>query len=124
LSKGPSSHQQEQQEVSASRRGFFAEMAGLSKLWPYLRPQKKFVIAAAIMVPIISALQTALPLILKYSIDQGILENDANALFWGAVLFFIVVLGEYAVRASQSVLSSLAVHRMIKSLRSKLVNMF
>ncbi len=73
------------------------------------------------MVPVISALQTALPLILKYSIDHGILENDSQALFWSAVLFFVVVLAEYAVRASQSVLSSLAVHRMIKSLRSKLV---
>ncbi len=96
-------------------------MAGLSKLWPYLRSQKKMIIAAALLVPIISALQTALPLILKYSIDHGILENDSKALFWSAVLFFICVLAEYAVRASQSVLSSLAVHRMIKSLRSKLV---
>jgi ATP-binding cassette subfamily B multidrug efflux pump len=126
LTKNPSPskktiHQQEQQEVAASRRGFFAEMAGLSKLWPYLRSQKKLIIAAALMVPVISALQTALPLILKYSIDHGILENDSQALFWSAVLFFVVVLAEYAVRASQSVLSSLAVHRMIKSLRSKLV---
>ena len=121
MSKNKSENQQEQQEVAASRRGFFAEMAGLSKLWPYLRPQKKLIVAAAFMVPVISALQTALPLILKYSIDHGILENDSKALFWSAVLFFIVVLGEYAVRASQSVLSSLAVHRMIKSLRSKLV---
>ena len=121
MSKNKSANQQEQQEVAASRRGFFAEMAGLSKLWPYLRPQKKLIVAAAFMVPVISALQTALPLILKYSIDHGILENDSKALFWSAVLFFIVVLGEYAVRASQSVLSSLAVHRMIKSLRSKLV---
>ncbi len=96
-------------------------MAGLSKLWPYLRSQKKLIVIAALMVPVISALQTALPLILKYSIDHGILDQDSKALFWSAVLFFVCVLAEYAVRASQSILSSLSVHRMIKALRSKLV---
>jgi ATP-binding cassette subfamily B multidrug efflux pump len=121
LSSKKSVEQQEQQEVAASRRGFFAELAGLSKLWPYLRSQKKLIVVAALMVPIISALQMGLPLILKYSIDHGILERDSKALFWSAVLFFVCVLAEYGVRASQSVLSSLAVHRMIKSLRSKLV---
>lgn len=112
---------QEHHEVAASRRGFFAEMAGLSKLWPYLRLQKKFIFVAAILVPIISGFQTALPLILKYSVDHGILEKNESVLYWCALAFLIVVLGEYAARASQSVLSSIAVHRMIRSLRGKLV---
>lgn len=112
---------QEHQEVAASRRGFFAEMAGLSKLWPYLRLQKKFIFVAAILVPVISGFQTALPLILKYSIDHGILEKNESILFWCALFFLLAVLGEYAARATQSVLSSISVHRMIRSLRGKLV---
>jgi ATP-binding cassette subfamily B protein len=112
---------QEQQEVASSRRGFFAELAGLGKLWPYLRPQKTIIIIAALLVPAISALQTALPLIMQHAIDKGIIAKDQNVLLWSALLFFGCVVAEYAVRATQSVLSSLAVHRMIRELRAKLV---
>lgn len=119
-SKSNTPHQ-EQHEVAASRRGFFAELAGLGKLWPYLRDQKSIIILAAVLVPAISALQTALPLILKHAIDKGILAKDQGVLFWSAIAFFSCVVAEYGVRAAQSVLSSLAVHRMIRSLRAKLV---
>ncbi len=102
------------------RRGLATEFLGLGKLWPYLKSQKRLIVVAAVLIPVISALDTTLPLVLKYSIDHGISGKDDHALAMGALLFGLIVFGSYVSRASQSVVTSVAVHRMIKTLRMRL----
>ena len=92
----------------------------MAKLWPYLKPQGRLLILAGGLIPIISALDTSLPLILKHAIDKGIAGKDEEQLFYGALAFGGVVLCSYLARSSQSITTSVAVHRMIKSLRMKL----
>jgi ATP-binding cassette subfamily B protein len=54
----------------------------LGKLWPWLREYRRLVILAVVLVPFISAMQAALPLILRATIDHGIIPGDTHYLAW------------------------------------------
>jgi len=97
-----------------------ADIADLRLLWPYLRADKRLMIIAGILIPMISGLETVLPLVLKQTIDHGILGKDTHALLLYAALYLGIILAAYAARSLQAVVSSLAVLRMIKTLREKL----
>lgn len=101
-------------------RGLSTDFARLAKLWPYLKINKRLIVAAGLLIPVISGLQTALPLILKHCIDHGIIEKNSTVLLQGAAVYLVAVIGEYLSRASQGMCSSLAVHRMIRTMRAKL----
>lgn len=107
-------------DEAPTRVGLWQEFAGLRRLWPYLRTERRLVIIAVVLIPLISVLQTVLPLILKRTIDEGILGGSQDALVTGAVLYGLAVLGEYGARAGQSVVTNLAVLRMIRELRQRL----
>lgn len=107
-------------ERPQEKKSMAAEFVGLAKLWPYLRQEKRLMAVAVILIPVIAALDTGLPLILKYAIDHGIVEKDASALGWAAGAFAAVVLTSYFVRSGQSIAASVAVLRMIRRLRMKL----
>lgn len=94
----------------------------LKKLWPYLQAQKPLIVTAATLIPVISALQLSFPLVLKKTIDQGIIQGNLSALAHGSLIYLGLVLAEYVVRASQSIASSVAVHRMIRDLRMQLIS--
>lgn len=100
--------------------GIHKDFFRLGKLWPYLRLSKPLIVAAIILIPVISALQTALPLILKHAIDHGIVEKNTTVLLHGAALYLGAVLLEYVSRSGQSVCAALAVHRMIRTMRARL----
>lgn len=93
----------------------------LKKLWPYLQTQKPLIATSALLIPIISGLQLSFPLVLKNTIDQGILGGNLGALAQGSAVYLAIVLIEYLVRACQSICSSVAVHRMIRDLRMHLI---
>lgn len=105
---------------AAAKVGLWQEFVGLKRLWPYLRTERRLVLLAVGLIPLISALQTVLPLILKQTIDEGILGGSEKALIIGAVLYGVAVLGEYATRTGQAVVTSIAVLRMIRELRQRL----
>ncbi len=102
------------------KKGLAAEFLGLAKLWPYLRQEKRLMAVAVVLIPMIAALDTGLPLILKYAIDHGIMEKDVNALGKAAGGFAAIVLLNYLARSSQSISAAVAVHRMVRRLRMKL----
>ncbi len=104
----------------ARASGIATDFARLGKLWPYLRTHRQLIFAAAALIPVISGLQTVLPLILKNAIDHGIIGKNPGVLMQGAAFYFAAVVLEYLSRAGQSVCSSLAVHRMIRTMRARL----
>ena len=97
------------------------EFSRLHKLWPYLKQEKRLILVALLLIPVISALQVSFPLVLKQTIDRGIIDKNLSALAVGSITYLVIVLLEYLVRAGQSVASALAVHRMIRDLRMKLM---
>ncbi len=107
-------------KAGSERTGLVREVAGLARLWPYIKVNRGLLVAAIVLIPVISAMQTALPMVLKYAIDKGILGKDQQALMQAGGVYLAIVIFEYLSRAGQSVASSLAVHRMIRKLRAKL----
>jgi ATP-binding cassette subfamily B multidrug efflux pump len=100
---------------------FFSELKELGKLWPFLRRHKKNIIIAALLIPVISLLQMSLPLIVKHTIDTGIVPKQADEIYFGVLLGVIAVTGEYLARAAQTLVSAQAVHRMIQHMRGTLI---
>lgn len=100
--------------------GLWQDMAGLKRLWPYLRSERKGITAAIVLIPLVSVFQTAMPLALRHAVDDGIIKNVPDALFFWSAVFGVSVVCEYLVRAGQSIATSFAVHRMIRTLREKL----
>lgn len=100
---------------------FFGELKELGKLWPFLKRHKKNIIIAAVLIPVISLLQMSLPLIVKRTIDNGIVPKQADEIYFGIILGIIAVAGEYFARAAQTLVSAQAVHRMIQHMRGTLI---
>ncbi|MDA9951129.1 ABC transporter ATP-binding protein/permease [Oligoflexaceae bacterium] len=108
--------------ASQQAKSFWSDFRKLSKLWPFLRPNKKFVIWAVALIPIVSLLQMALPLVIRRVIDDGIAARNMDAITSGAVVFMSLIVVEYATRSLQSITSATAIHRMIQELRTHLVD--
>jgi ATP-binding cassette subfamily B multidrug efflux pump len=100
----------------------FDDLKGLGRLWPFLKNHKKALIISCILIPLISVLQMSVPFILKRTIDQGVLKGDFQFLTYGAIAYLAVVVVEYFVRATQSILTSRAVFQMIRDMRMALID--
>ncbi|MCC7440622.1 MAG: ABC transporter ATP-binding protein [Bdellovibrionales bacterium] len=97
------------------------DFAGLKRLWPDLRPDRRLVFAAAALIPLVAALQMSVPLLLREAIDRGIVPARMDLLRSLALLFLCAVTAEYVARAAQRQISALAVHRMVRRLRTRLM---
>ncbi len=104
-----------------SSKTLWQELKGLARLWPYLRPYRLLIVWGALLVPIISFLQSWRPFIMRRAVDDGITPGNYSVLINTAILFSIAVIFEYGARSAQSFFTALATHRMVRDLRSKLV---
>ena len=102
----------------STRDGTFRD---LLKLWPWLRQHGRLVLVAVALVPVISLMQAALPLILRATIDKGIIPGDTAFLWSMGLVYLAVVFLEYAGRTGQTVTASWAVHSMIRSMRESVI---
>ncbi|SMF21397.1 ABC transporter ATP-binding protein [Pseudobacteriovorax antillogorgiicola] len=97
------------------------DIKGLKRLWPFLRENKRYLIIAACLIPLISAAQSTMPLLIKWTIDNGIVAKNESNIWLGAGLGLGLIVFEYFTRAGQTMYTALAVHRMIRNMRSYLV---
>ena len=94
----------------------------LGKLWPWLRPNKRLVIAGSCMMPIVALISMIQPLTVQRAIDEGILKGDLNRTIYWATACLALSLASYVFAAVQSLTTATAVHRMIRDLRTALVS--
>ena len=93
----------------------------LLKLWPWLRPNKKLVVAGTCMIPIVSAIAMLQPLMVKRAIDDGILiGNLPETIKWAGIALTLAV-ANYICTGTQNLTTSTSVHRMIRDLRRHLI---
>lgn len=104
----------------ATNERAFNDFRNLKKLWPYARQDKKQFTLAIVLIPVISLVQLAQPLILRHAIDEGVMQKDYLNLRFYAGIFLAFVVSEYLCRGFQSVMTTVAVERMIKRMRVKL----
>ncbi len=93
----------------------------LGKLWPWLRQYRHLVLVAVCLVPAISGMQAALPLILRATIDHGIIPGDLHYLAWMGITYLGAIFFEYACRTGQTVTAAWATHQMIRSMRESVI---
>ena len=93
----------------------------LLKLWPWLRPHRNLVYLGSAMIPIVAVIAMIQPLILKKAIDDGILAGNWQVTMrWASLCLFMSIL-TYVLGGIQTIATSIAVHRMIYSMRSSLM---
>ena len=101
-------------------KSILEDFKGLTKLWPFLKSQKRNLIFAIILIPFISFFQSYIPLLIRRAIDEGIVAGDLDALTQIGVIYFAVVVLEYISRGAQTMLTAVSVHRMIRDMRAEL----
>lgn len=102
-------------------KGLQKSFHDLSRIWPFIRPHKRLIWVALFMVPVISLLQMSLPLIVKRTIDTGIIPKNVDEIFFGVSIGIGLVISEYIARAIQTLVSAKAVHTMIQRMRHTLI---
>ena len=113
-------HPKAQNEARDSTQ-LVSDFKNLSKLWPYLQSNKRYIIAATVLIPLILICHTALPMVLKTTIDDGILKSDPNFIAMGALVYISLTILEYILRGAQTLSLTISIHRMIKLLRKTLI---
>lgn len=74
-----------------------------------------------VLMPFILVVHSGIPIVIKYSIDSGIVSRNQNVIVLGSSVFLGLVILEYLLRSSQTMLLAVAVHRMIRCLRLTLI---
>lgn len=98
------------------------DIKDLKKLWPYIRNNKRYLIIAGCLIPLISASQSSMPLLVRWTIDNGIIAQDADKIWLGTGIGLSLIVAEYFTRAAQTLFTAKSVHQMIRNMRSKLVS--
>ena len=104
------------------KKSQWEEIKNLRRLWPFLKTEPAILSVTLLLIPVISIVQLAQPLVLKNAIDKGVISGDSKELSFFAFTYFILVVCEYISRASQSICSTVLVENMIKNMREKLVS--
>jgi ATP-binding cassette, subfamily B, multidrug efflux pump len=101
-------------------RTFRKELAGIKRLWPFIRDQKLLLVIAVTLVPLIALLQMAGPLVIQNTVDAGISKGNHDLILHGSLLFLAVVVLSYISRSGQNLAAGVAVQRMVRHLRMRL----
>jgi ATP-binding cassette subfamily B protein len=84
------------------REGGASAWSLLRRFWRWARPYRRWIFAGMATIPVVAALSTWRPLLVKQAIDGAIPANDERALAWLAAGFFGAVLLEFIAQAVQT----------------------
>jgi len=107
-------------KTDTDTRSFWRELASFRQLWPFLRDQKPLLLLALLLIPLVALLQMAGPMVVKQTVDNGIIKGNNSQITSGALLFLIIVVARYLTRSGQNLAAGVAIQRMIKKLRMRL----
>ncbi|MFY1678926.1 ABC transporter ATP-binding protein [Streptomyces sp. WMMC905] len=66
----------------------------LLRLWPYVRPVRARLTAAALIAVVASCTGLVIPLVLKWLVDGPVTDGDPGGVWWGAFLVLILGIAE------------------------------
>lgn len=112
--------QTDAREEEAHRESGLKDMVLLKKLWPFMRPHKKPILGAFLLLPLVLLTQMAQPFILRRAIDGPIATGDLNGLYAWVGLFLGFLLAHYGIRYIQMYLAQMSGQRVIRTLRVEL----
>jgi ATP-binding cassette, subfamily B, multidrug efflux pump len=89
----------------------------LRRLWPFVRPHWKLLLAWAVFMPVTIALELAQPAVFRYALTEHILKGDAAALPLDAALYMMLVLAQGGSAFCETWFLQLAGQRTMHALR-------
>jgi ATP-binding cassette, subfamily B, multidrug efflux pump len=98
------------------------DLKHLKALWPYVRPQKKRLIWAFALLPLVSLSQLALPWLVRLTIDGPIQHKDWNGLIVNACVFLAIIAFHYTCKYYHLVITQVAGQHIIHALRCAIYN--
>lgn len=94
------------------------DLALIRKLWPYVRPHWKLLVAWAIFMPLTIALELAQPALFRYALTEHILGGDLDALPLDALGYMALVAAQGGSAFCETWFLQLAGQRTMHALRS------
>ena len=92
----------------------------MRRVWSFTRPHIRLVLVTCALFPAVSLIELAQPYLVKIAIDEHILRRDWAGLGRVALLFLLLLVGLYVLRALQAYLTQLTGQRVIHDLRAAL----
>jgi ATP-binding cassette subfamily B protein len=92
----------------------------LKKLWPFIRPEKKGLLAAFLMLPLITLAEMLQPFIVRRAIDGPVAQGDVQGLLVLAGMFLGLLTVHYTLRYFQMKIAQISSGRIILALRTRL----
>jgi ATP-binding cassette subfamily B multidrug efflux pump len=90
----------------------------MRRVWSFTRPHARLVLVTCTLFPAVALLELAQPYLVKIAIDEHILRRDWPGLGRVALLFMLLLVGLYVLRATQTYLTQLTGQRVIHDLRA------
>jgi len=95
-------------------------MALLRRFWEFARPHKRWIIGGMVTIPLVAAMTTLRPLLLKHAVDVNIPNSDTIGLRLTGILFLGAVMAEFLCQAVQVYALQRAGHQTISDVRRKI----
>ena len=92
----------------------------MRRVWAFTRPHLRLVLVTCALFPAVALMELAQPYLVKIAIDEHILRRDWAGLGRIALLFLLLLIVLYALRAAQAYLTQLTGQRVIHDLRAAL----
>ena len=92
----------------------------MRRVWAFTRPHVRLVLVTCALFPAVALMELAQPYLVKIAIDEHILRRDWAGLGRVALLFLLLLIVLYALRAAQAYLTQLTGQRVIHDLRAAL----
>jgi ATP-binding cassette subfamily B protein len=92
-------------------------LALLRRFWGYTVPHKRWIVFGLSMIPLVAALSTLRPLMLKHAVDVDIATSDTVGLRLTAMFFLGAVVAEFLCSAVQVYALQRAGHETIRDVR-------
>nr|MBA3500029.1 ABC transporter ATP-binding protein [Deltaproteobacteria bacterium] len=90
----------------------------IKKLWPYVKPHGKLLLAWAVFMPLTISLELAQPYLFRYALTQHILTGNIDALPLDAVAYMALVVAQGGSAFCETWFLQLAGQRTMHALRS------
>jgi ATP-binding cassette, subfamily B, multidrug efflux pump len=91
----------------------------LRRFWGFARPHRRWVYFGVAMIPLVAALTTIRPLLLRHAVDVNIPERDALGLRLTGIAFLVAVVAEFFCQAAQVYGLQRAGHGTISDVRRR-----
>lgn len=103
--------------IDSDSFGTVSDIALARRMFGFLKPYKWTFIAALVLLPIVSVLGLVQPQILQMAVDDYFVPKNLEGFGWLALLMLAAILGEFAARFGQGVLTQIAGEKALRDLR-------